>query len=475
MKNYFFKAAVVALAMIVLVACGGDTQQVVEEAAQQVEEAAQQVQENSEEIAEQVDQAAAEAEQAVEEAQEAVEEAVTEAEEAAEEVVDEAEEVMEFETSITIWADDTRAPILSELAEGFQNEYGVGLVVEQVADINDQFPIAAPAGEGPDILILAHDRIGGFYASGLLAPLDLGDTAGEFLPVSVDAFTYEGDLVGMPYAIENLGFFYNTDLVETAPTTWDEVIEVGGALVESGDATYAIALTGTTYDMFPLQTAFGGYVFGQSEAGYDPSDVGIDSEGMIAAGEFVQTNVEAGLISDSLDWDTAHVQFETGEIPFLMAGPWALDRIREAGVPYGIAPFPTAEKEGQPFLGVQGFAVNALSENVLLAQTFLTEFVATEDVMRQLAESGNRPSAFAAVASEDPDLVSLGDAGVNALPMPAIPEMGSVWGSWGDAFTLIVNGEQSAEDALTNGGEQIRALIAGEELPEEEGEEETDE
>ncbi|MCB0086786.1 MAG: extracellular solute-binding protein, partial [Caldilineaceae bacterium] len=96
--------------------------------------------------------------------------------------------------------------------------------------------------------------------------------------------------------------------------------------MDSGDATYALALTGTTYDMFPLQTAFGGYVFGNDGTGYNPEDVGIDSPGMIAAGEWLQENVKAGYISNSTDWDTAHLQFETGEIPFIMAGPWALDR-----------------------------------------------------------------------------------------------------------------------------------------------------
>ena len=361
--------------------------------------------------------------------------------------------------TITIWADDTRAPILADLAEGFQAEYGIALDVQQIPDINDQFPIAAPAGEGPDILILAHDRIGGFYASGLLAPIDLGGRDGEFLDTAISAFTYEGELVGMPYAVENLAFFYNMDMVDAAPASWDEAMEVGGALVESGDATYAIALTGTTYDMFPLQTAFGGYVFGRDGAGnYNPEDVGIDSDGMIAAGDFLAANIDAGLISNSTDWDTAHLQFETGEIPFLMAGPWALDRLRTSGVNYGIAGFPDG---GAPFLGVQGFAVNALSDNVLLAQTFLTEFVATADVMQALADAGNRPTAFKAVTQSDADLVAFNDAGVDAQPMPAIPEMGSVWGSWGDAFTLIINGESGAADALTNGATQIRALIGG--------------
>ena len=112
-------------------------------------------------------------------------------------------------------------------------------------------------------------------------------------------------------------------------------------------------------------------------------------------------------------------------------------------------------------MGVQGFAVNALSDNVLLAQAFLTEFVATVDVMTELAESGNRPSAHRSVVSNDADLIAMGAAGENALPMPAIPEMGSVWGSWGDAFALIMSGEQGASDALTNGAAQIRDLIGG--------------
>ena len=143
-----------------------------------------------------------------------------------------------------------------------------------------------------------------------------------------------------------------------------------------------------------------------------------------------------------------------------MAGPWALDRLRESGVPFAITNFPDG---GQSFAGIQGFMVNALSENVLLAQAFLTEFVATDEVMTDLYVAGNRPSAFASVlaATDDPDLAALGEAGADAVLMPAIPEMGAVWGSWGDAFTLILTQEQTAEEALTTGAAQIRDLIGG--------------
>ena len=379
----------------------------------------------------------------------------------AEEVATE-EPMEEFDTYITIWSDDMLTPVLLGFVDAFQAEYGIGLVIENVPDRNDQFPIAAPAGEGPDIIMLAHDRLGGFVDSGLLAPIDLGDKAGSFNPAAIQAYTYAGELVGVPYAVENMAFFYNTDMVDAAPATWDEVIEVGGALVDAGETTFAIALTGTTYDAYPLMTAFGGYIFGLNEDGsYNPADVGIDSEGMIAAGDFIKANVEAGYISSSTDWDTAHVQFETGEAPFLMAGPWALDRLRESGVSYAIAGFPSAAAVGAPFSGVQGFAVNALSDNVLLAQAFLTEFLATEDSMQLLADGSNRPSAWLTVTSDDADLAGFGEISSIAQPMPNIPEMGSVWGSWGDATTLTINGEQEAADAYGNAAAQIRDLIAG--------------
>ena len=461
-KKWYILTVLFLMGALFLSACGGaepEAEETVDEPATTETETEEVVEEEApaeEEVVEETPTEEAVVEEEAPAEEEVVEETPTE------EAVAEEEVASEFDVNITIWSDDLLTPVILGLKESFEAEYGIGLIVENVPDRNDQFPIAAPAGEGPDIIMLPHDRLGGFVESGLLAPVDLGDKAAEFNPFALQAWTFDGQLVGVPYTVENMAFFYNPEMVEAAPATWDELIEVGGALVDSGDATYALALTGTTYDAFPLQTAFGGYVFGVNEDGtYNPGDVGIDSEGMVAAGNFIQDNVEAGYISSSTDWDTAHLQFETGEVPFLMAGPWALDRIRTSGVPYEITTFPAATEPGVPFLGVWGFAVNSLSENVLLAQTFLTEVIATPETMQLLADGSNRPSAWTSIVSTDPDLANFGEAAVGAEPMPAIPEMGSVWGSWGDAFTLIINGEQEPADALTNAGTQIRDLIGG--------------
>jgi len=96
--------------------------------------------------------------------------------------------------------------------------------------------------------------------------------------------------------MENMALFRNADLVPDAPETWDELLAAGGALQESGDVTYALVLENNGYKTYPILTNFGGYVFGRDADGnWDPNDVGIDSEGMIAAGNWIAENVAAGL------------------------------------------------------------------------------------------------------------------------------------------------------------------------------------
>lgn len=368
------------------------------------------------------------------------------------------------DAQLVIWADEQRAPVLEELGAEFTDTYGVPVTIQQLGfgDIRDNIKVAGPAGEGPDILVGAHDWLGELVASGLVAPVDLGAKEGEFTDASIQAFTYEGELYGMPYAVENLAFVYNPELVPEVPEDWDEVLEVSRELQESGDAQYGfIRMEGDPYHLFPIQTAFGGYVFGLNPDGtYNPDDVGIDDEGSIAAAEWLEEAITSGVMPAGLDWDTTHAMFEAGDGAMMLTGPWAVGRLDESGIPYEVANVPGG---GQPFLGVQGFMVSAFSENQALATAFLTEFVATADVQFEMYElDGRAPAHVEALGMvDDPRVAAFGEAGIDGLPMPAIPEMSAVWTAWGDAVTLIMQEQSGGEEAFENAAQQVRDTIAG--------------
>lgn len=368
---------------------------------------------------------------------------------------------------LTIWTDDQRLPIITELSKTFTEEFGIDVVVEPmgIQDTKDAMICGASTGEGPDLFIMPHDNIGALVESGVVAPIDLGDKAKSFLPNAVTAFTYNGEVYGVPFAIENVAFFRNTELVPDMPGTWADVAEIGQGLVDAGTVEYAMAFPDLAYNYFPVYTAFGGYIFGRDDAGsYTAEDVGMDSEGMIAGAEFANTMIRDGYASENLDWEAAHVLFESGQTPFIITGPWAVERFKTNKVPYAISVFPAMDEDGEPgapFIGVQGFMVNANSENLLLAQTYLTEFIATDESMAAIFAGDPRPSAWAAIfdATEDDDMRGFAEAGANGQPMPAIPAMGYVWDAWGSAALLIVQGELSPADALAEAAKQIRTQI----------------
>ena len=371
--------------------------------------------------------------------------------------------------ALTIWADDTRAPILEELGAQFEEEFGIAVVVHELGfgDIRDQFKTAAPAGEGPDMIVAAHDWLGELAVNGLLAELDISDVEELFLPASIEAFAYEGVQYGLPYAAENVAFLRNVDLVPDNPASWDDVRAISEALIADGESMYGfIMFDNNPYHFFPMMTAFGGYVFGLTDAGYDPMDVGIDSEGTVAAAAHLEAYGADGMMPSGIDYDVMHTMFETGDAAMIITGPWALPRIEESGVNYEVGGIPAGPGGvGKPFLGVQGFAVSAFSENKILAESFLFDYIATLETMESLYSADPRPPALleARESVEDANMLGFVAAGSEGLPMPAIPEMSAVWSAWGNAMALVRTGESGAEDAFGNAGEQIRSLIAGDE------------
>ncbi|HTN57795.1 MAG TPA: extracellular solute-binding protein [Protaetiibacter sp.] len=352
--------------------------------------------------------------------------------------------------SLTVWVDAERVDALQGAADAYTEKTGVevDLVAKDNATIKDDFIQQVPTGEGPDIVMGAHDWLGELTTNGVVAPLELGDSAGDYLDVAIQAATYDGTVYMLPYAVENIAVLRNADLVPEAATSFDDMIAKGTAAGLAQPFVVEQGAEGNPYHLYPFQTAFGAPVFGTDASGsYDAGDLQLGSEGgyQFAAWLSSQGKNGTGVFNTDIDGAIAKQAFLDGTAAFWLTGPWNVGAAIDGGINVAIDPVPSpTSAAAQPFAGVKGFFLSAESKNKVAATDFLVNYLGSKDVQLELFQAGNilpALSAAADTAASDPIIAGFQAVGGDAVPMPAIPAMGSVWQYWGVAQAAIINGD----------------------------------
>jgi maltose/maltodextrin transport system substrate-binding protein/arabinogalactan oligomer/maltooligosaccharide transport system substrate-binding protein len=372
--------------------------------------------------------------------------------------------------TLMIWADDRKVGPLRAIAPAFTEATGVEVVVELLpfGEIRDQVSTAGPAGKGPDIFAGAHDWTGELAANGVIDPIDLGAKANRFVHVAVNAFGFEGETYAVPYVTEAIALYYNTDLIPTAPETFDEL----GPACEAAGVETCLGMPGggnatDAFHNYPFVSAYGGLIFAydDSTGSYDPSEVLLDTPEAIQGAQYLADQVAAGVVA-STDYTTAKNLFLNGTSAFWVAGPEELFGLRaQTTVNWDVALIPQiGDRPAQPFVRAEGFFISAFSKQRALAETFLLDFIATDEVMQALYDADPRGTAWHAVKdglSSDPQVQTFAEAADNGIPMPNVVEMYAVWVPLGANLLLIRNGEIAADEAMTTAAEAVRSAISG--------------
>ena len=197
----------------------------------------------------------------------------------------------------------------------------------------------------------------------------------DYLPVALQAATYDGTVYMLPYAVENIAVLRNADMVPAAATSFDDMVSKGTFVVEQGTE-------GNPYHLYPFQTAFGAPVFGTDDSGsYDSSDLQLGSEGGFAFADWLAAQGAAGTLNTDIDGEIAKQQFLDGTAAFWLTGPWNVGAATDAGINVAIDPIPSPTGEtASPFAGVKGFFVSSESKNKVAANDFLVNYIGTEEV-----------------------------------------------------------------------------------------------
>ncbi len=373
--------------------------------------------------------------------------------------------------TLTIWADAKRTAALTPLATAWGEENGVTVRLEEISeDLQTNFVTASQAGNAPDVVVGAHDWIGNLVQNGAIEPVNLADPT-AFDPVAVEALTFDGQVYGVPYAVENLALLRNTDLAPDAPATVEDMVAAGRAAVAAGRATQPAILQvgqgGDVYHLQPLLTSAGGGIFATTPDGdADPAQVVVDSEASRRAMSLVRGLGEqgAGVLKRSIGAENSIAQFTSGSSPFIVTGPWAVPDVKQAGIPYAVSPVPGWKGLGpaRPFVGVQAFFVASRGDNPALAQEFAATFGGSEQAQVALYEAEPRRPALTAaldrVGAADPDLAAFAEAGRDGTPLPVVPQMAAVWDPLGKAQAAIVGGA-AVEPTLAAAAAAIRAAV----------------
>ena len=294
----------------------------------------------------------------------------------------------------------------------------------------DKITAAVPRGKGPDVFIFAQDRLGGWAESGgTLEPLDFfldPETRGRFLPLTLDAMTYNGTVYGLPLNYKVVTMIYNKALVGAPPTTSGELVATAKRLTDAAAGRYGLAyFYNDFYYHSSLMNAFDGGVWDADRNPIIDSPANVESIELML-GWFNCDKILPGEPSTALVTSL----FNEGRAAIIFNGPWFLGEISPS-VDYGLATLPKIDEAGgtpmKPWVTVEGVYVASPSQHKDAAYDF-ARYLTDLPTARVLALEGRQTPSNRAVyddpeVANDPILSAFCCQLEAAVPMLNGPEM----------------------------------------------------
>ncbi|KMK74746.1 extracellular solute-binding protein [Alkalihalobacillus pseudalcaliphilus] len=367
---------------------------------------------------------------------------------------------------LTMWVNDEEDQLdaYEMIAEKFEEEHGIPVKITEFSmlDQMDAISLDGPAGRGPDLFFQPNDRLGQAVLEGLAREIELTEEQLEgYTEGAIQAFSYEGVQYGIPAVTETYALYYNKDLVDEAPQTFEDIETIAADLTNASNDEYGFLMEATNfYYLYPFLDAYGGYVFNQDADGaYDSKDVGLANAGSIEAAERIQGWFNDGFIPTGINGDIMNGLFEDGKVGAVISGPWNIPNYQAAlGDSLAVVPLPMINDEPlASFSGVKGWLINEYTENYEWALELALYITNAESSLTYFETAAELP-ARTDVTIDDEFMASFSEQAEFAVPMPNIPAMSQIWGPMEDAFIHITQGSDVTE-ALEDAVQQIEADI----------------
>jgi multiple sugar transport system substrate-binding protein len=206
-------------------------------------------------------------------------------------------------------------------------------------DLLDKLRVADRAGQGPDVAVMPILWGPEFAFGQRLMEINLADFGYKpenFWPGALKSITVNGKLYGIPTNNETMAFVYNKDIFQKAgldpekgPETWEDVKNFAKQIKEkTGKAAYGMVAKlnagNTPFRYMPLCWAYGGAALDETADNPQYQKSGFDSEGNIAALQWIADVYNNGWAPQSSLTNTqteVRDLFVSGEVAMMIGSP----------------------------------------------------------------------------------------------------------------------------------------------------------
>jgi multiple sugar transport system substrate-binding protein len=329
----------------------------------------------------------------------------------------------------------------------------IEILPESADEAREQVSLVQQA-EGSDFDILGLDVVwtGEYVENGWLENIsDLRpELEAALLPGPLESASWAGDLWAVPLNTNTGLFYYRTDLVASAPTTWAEVCSISEGL--SGQGIGGFAGQGAKYEGFVVNWLEMYFSAGGELYNEDQSESLFDVDKAVEVTDFVAGAIASGCFVPGYNTskeEESRVAFQSGNAAFMRnwPGPVSLIEADTESPANGV----TAVTGLPGFGGNKGIsttggvnnAVSKFSLNKDAAKDFLF-WAATDPGAQDILVQASTLPVLNSIYQNEPEgtlLSELGKALQTAKPRPSVPMWSSISLEIQDTIFPAVNGE----------------------------------
>lgn len=294
----------------------------------------------------------------------------------------------------------------------------------------------------------------------------------DYLPGYIDAYTFQGQMWGMPTYGNVAILYYRKDIVSTPPKTWDELIDMAKANTGKEGTKYGYLLQAAQYEGLTCNATDMIMAYGGAITDGDGKIV-VNSQGTIDALTEMQRFVKEGILPQDV---TTHKEansadiFLAGEAVFMRNWPGQWVNINDPSKSkvvdkVGFCPLPAGSERSAAILGGWGTMIYSGTKHPEEAWEF-TKFVAGKEGQKIFAQKDKQMPTMISlyddsdVKAASPVFDGLLDAAMTAVTRPVSPIYNQISEIVQIEVSGVFVGTTTPEDAAKNMQTKMEQAVA---------------